>query len=699
MSGKVRLFDVESQRLRQAHGGGLLAYGAQDGSVALSPDGRLLAADQQGTLKVWNADSGELVFEQKHVVAPISFSPDSRYLAGAAEDGLRMWNTADWKSRLLGESLRTDTSQLTSLAFTPDSGRVIFSPTRFTSKLIVYNLADDTSEGELIGLDSPCVISTDGSIVAAGGSGGYVCVWDLASRKVITKFKAHSSIVLGVALSPDGKTLVTGGNNSEIILWDTKTFNKIDFLKGHHNQVWNLKFSRDGRYLASASADHSVKLWKWNSKNRRAQDTSTVNNAAAKPVVKHIGAHRNVGDDDDSAHKQAPRTYTVKPGDSIQAAIDAAAPGDHIDIAAGMHQVTEMIVVNKPLIVAGVAKKDEKGPLPTILKGADGLTYVIHVETGAGSSSEIRDLQIETNASGIQHLSGDLTLRNCRVIIRSVLDFQKVISLEAMGSEDIPTDTVTIDGCYLLAEYVGDTAERTPPDVDIILASVGSRYVEITVTGCKVINEVPNAISNGIETRSTTAHITICDNNIRSQGMGIVIPNHIGAMDIRGNTIWATYFGITTGTESPDRSNIIGNHITIDDQGFQIYPAFVKDLIARNSPACISIGSTSAGVAEFFHQEFIGRGTNFWVENNVLTGNPKYGISLVDSAEPESYGPPTPNDSHNNIITGNDFTNLNAEWDIALGASTYENMVVGNVGVESVFKEAGNNDRNSISHD
>lgn len=223
--------------------------------------------------------------------------------------------------------------------------------------------------------------------------------------------------------------------------------------------------------------------------------------------------------------------------------------------------------------------------------------------------------------------------------------------------------------------------------------------MEITVTDCKVINEVPNAISNGIETRSTTAHITICDNNIHSQGMGIVIPNHIGAMDIRGNTIWATYFGITTGTESQERSNIIGNHITIDDQGFQIYPAFVKDLIARNSPACISIGSTSAGVAEFFRQEFIGRSTNFWVENNVLAGNPKYGISLTDSAEPESYGPPTPNDSHDNIITGNDFTDLNAEWDIAMGASTYENMVVGNVGVESIFKEAGDNDRNSISND
>ncbi len=326
-----------------------MSYGAQDGSVALSPDGRFLAADQQGTLMVWNADNEVVILEEPHVVAPISFSPDSRYLAGVTEAGLRIWNTADWtSSKLLGTSLATDTSQLQSLAFTPDSSRVIFSPTRFASRLIVYNLANDTSEGELTGLDSPCVISTDGSVVAAGGSDGYVCVWDLASRELITKFKAHSSIVLGVALSPDGKTLVTGGNDSEIILWDTKTFNKTGFIKGHHNHVWNLKFSSDGRYLASASADHSVKLWQWNSKDRDVQGTSTVNNAAAKPVVKRTGANRDVDGDDDSARKRTPRIHTVRPGDSIQAAIDAAAAGDRIAIAAGMHKGTEMIVVNKP---------------------------------------------------------------------------------------------------------------------------------------------------------------------------------------------------------------------------------------------------------------------------------------------------------------------------------------------------------------
>jgi len=216
-----------------------------------------------------------------------------------------------------------------------------------------------------------------------------------------------------------------------------------------------------------------------------------------------------------------------------------------------------------------------------------------------------------------------------------------------------------------------------------------------------LINEAPNAISNGIETRSTTAHLTIHDNNFRCQGMGIVLPNHIGSLDIQDNKIWSAFIGITTGTESPDRSNIIGNQIKIDDQELQVYPVFVQEYIAKPPSSCISIGATSAGVAAaFFKQKnVIGRGTNFWVENNILSGNPKHGISLVDSPEPESYGPPTPNDSHGNIIARNDFTRLKAEWDIALGTSTFNNLVVDNVGINSIFKEAGDDDRNNINNE
>ena len=194
--------------------------------------------------------------------------------------------------------------------------------------------------------------------------------------------------------------------------------------------------------------------------------------------------------------------------------------------------------------------------------------------------------------------------------------------------------------------------------------------------------------------------MTIKGNDIHTQGIGIVMPNHVGTTDIRGNTIWSAYAGISVASESRQRSHITGNHITIDDQGLEVYPLFLKNYVANVPSKCIAIGHASAGVtAGFFQKEVIDCGTNFLVEDNVLAGNPKYGIALIDSPEPENFGPPTPNVSYNNIITRNDFTGLRAERDIALGASTRDNQIFGNVGVETVFKEAGDNDRNNIRND
>jgi serine/threonine protein kinase len=699
LSGKVRLFDVASQKLLQQHGGGKMSYGVQEGSVAVSPDGRFLAAEQQGTLMVWDA-SEVIVLEQAQVAAPISFSPDSRTLAAVTPAGLRLWNTSDWaNTRLLGSSLPGGTSQVHVLTFTPDSSRLIFAPTRFATKLIVYNLADDSVAGELAGLDSPQVIAINKAMVAAGGRKGEVCLWDLMSRERIGTFEAHSSTVIGIALASDGGLLASGGNDREISLWDTETFERVGLLKGHHSQVWNLTFSGNGRYLASASMDRSVKLWDWDAEIRSAHHAAKADDPAAQSALGPRAAQRAAGNSDNPVSESTSRIHSVRPGDSIQAAIDGAAPGDRIELAPGRYTITEMIVVNRPLTITGIAQREDGEPLPTVLQGAEGVPYVIQIDTAVGNATEIRNLHIESHASAVEHLSGDLKLAQCKLIIRSVLEFQKVVSLKAKGRENSPTDTVTIDGCTLVAKYVGDTADRTVPDVDLVLAEGGTRYVEIALAGSSMTNESPNAISNGLETRGINAHLTIQHNNIHCQGMGIVMPNHIGAVDIRNNTIWSGCVGITTGNESPDHSHISGNRVTIEAQDLKVYPAFVRELIAPNPSACIRIGGTSAGVAAFFGQRFIGQGVNFRVEDNILAGNPKHGISLVDSPEPESYGPPTPNKSHANVIARNDFTQLKADWDISLGSSTHDNLIADNVGAESIFREAGDKDRNTVRTD
>jgi len=353
-----------------------------------------------------------------------------------------------------------------------------------------------------------------------------------------------------------------------------------------------------------------------------------------------------------------------------------------------------MIVITKPLILSGAEGGENTGAQPTVLQGDEGLRTMMRIETGSANATVIRDLRLEAHANGIQHASGTVALQRCDVTTRSTHDFNAVLILDAMSH----TDTATIDACTLVAEDVGNTIEGTPPDVDVILANSGTRYAQINITGCRIENQITNAVSNGIETRSTTAKMNISDNDIQCQGMGVVLPNHVGTVVVRNNTIRSGVVGITIGSDNREPSYIIGNRITVEEQGLKVFPRFLQNYIARHASFCIGIGHTSAGVtAGFFLKEVIGLAANFRMEGNTLAGNSKYGISLKDSPDPEKYGPSTPNRAHHNIIAGNDFTRLEATRDIALGASTSDNLIFGNLGVESIHKAAGETDRNHIS--
>jgi WD40 repeat protein len=696
MTGKVRLYhinhidDLDDSTPIQEFGGGVMSYGAHDGSVSLSPDGRLLAADQQGILKVWDTETGEPEFEKERVMAPICFSPDSASLLSNTENGLTLWKVADWSSvSLLGAELQKGAPLPCAPVFTPDGRWLIISASPFATRLLVYNVTNDAFEGSLTGLDSPNTLTTDGTLVAAGGKDGNVWIWNLENRERLTNFKAHTSIVLATAFSPDGKILATGGNESVIHLWNTTSFEKIGMLEGHQKQIWNLKSSRDRSILASASMDHSVKLWNWK-EVLAAEEPKEPRDDANTAMVTTTPMQR------------PPRTLTLAPGDDIQRVLDSSVAGDTIELAAGTYEITNTILVNKPLTIQGVAAEDAKAstPMPTLLKGETGLRTVIRIETGSADKSIIRDVQIENQASGIRHKSGAFDLIKCRVIIRAALDFNSVFGLGAKGYSDGTADTVIIDGCTLLAEYSGNTPESTPPDVDIVLADSGAKYDTILVTNSNIINNLPNSIANGIEARQTSALLQILGNQIRCQGMAIVPFDHVRSFDIRDNRIWSGTRGVIASIDSPEQSTIAGNHITVEDLSLEVFPLHLQNYIAKRDSFCIGVAPGSAGIsAGFFHKAFVDRGTNIRIEDNVLAGNPKVGISLADSPEPENFGPPTPNYSNKNIITGNNFTGLNSKRDIALGQSTYENVIFHNVGIETVFKEAGDRDRNNVSVD
>jgi WD40 repeat protein len=90
-------------------------------------------------------------------------------------------------------------------------------------------------------------VSPDGKleVVLAGDT---VKLIDKASGKEIRAFKGHVGAATAATFSPDGKRLATGGNDKTVCMWDMATGKLLFKFRGNEGVV-DLRFAPDGKTL------------------------------------------------------------------------------------------------------------------------------------------------------------------------------------------------------------------------------------------------------------------------------------------------------------------------------------------------------------------------------------------------------------------------------------------------------------------
>jgi WD40 repeat protein len=243
--------------------------------ICFTPDGKSLAAihskdKDTHKLVVFSIASGQILaswsgWNAGSHIYNIAVSPDSKTLAIDAEDpkhNLQLWDIASGEllHAIYDLPAKGAGTYESAIAFAPDGKTLAIGQ---TDRISLFDQASGKKLGEFQTQITGLIFTPNGKqVVSTSLKEGMVRVLDLATSKIVQTVEMPGRPAHSIALSPDGKIVARGTSGSNVQLWDVATGKELfTEYRGQDSPINCLTFSRDGKTLGSAGIYPPILFW------------------------------------------------------------------------------------------------------------------------------------------------------------------------------------------------------------------------------------------------------------------------------------------------------------------------------------------------------------------------------------------------------------------------------------------------------
>lgn len=224
---------------------------------------RLLTVGRDGTIRLFDADSGQL--ERSVVAAPtplstFTFAPNGTMIAWTCDD--RTVTMSPWGGLAdpLPRSTTLDAAPL-ALSFSADGSILVVLIA--DGSLRILSAEDGSEVSRIWGQHRPAralAISPDQVCIAAGNLDGQLKVWDLTNGECWLDVAAHANAITALAFAPAGNIIASASQDGTLRVWNSINGQLLHEWTDHVGPIHALAFSPDGQVLASTGSDETIRF-------------------------------------------------------------------------------------------------------------------------------------------------------------------------------------------------------------------------------------------------------------------------------------------------------------------------------------------------------------------------------------------------------------------------------------------------------